>query len=78
MDTPITLEEVLRLASKLPLKDKVRLIEQVAPQIQRDIQSSSRKPRRTLKGIWRGLNITEADINEARREAWGDFPRQDV
>jgi hypothetical protein len=34
-------------------------------------------PRRSLLGLWTGLNIeiTEEDIAEARREMWGKFPR---
>jgi Protein of unknown function (DUF2281) len=35
------------------------------------------KPLRSLRGLWAGLNIqiTEDDIAEARREMWGNFPR---
>lgn len=35
------------------------------------------KPFRSLRGLWRDLNIdiTEEDIAEARREMWGNFPR---
>lgn len=35
------------------------------------------KPRRSLRGLWKDLNIhiTEEDIAEARREMWGKFPR---
>jgi mRNA-degrading endonuclease RelE of RelBE toxin-antitoxin system len=34
-------------------------------------------PRRSLLGLWKDLNIhiTEEDIAEARREMWGNFPR---
>jgi len=34
-------------------------------------------PRRSLRGLWKGLNvdITEEDIAEARREMWGNLPR---
>ena len=36
--------------------------------------------RRRLRGLWKDLNIdiTEEDIAEARREMWGNFPREDV
>lgn len=38
---------------------------------------SPKKPRRSLLGLWADLNIhiTEEDIAEARREMWGNFPR---
>jgi hypothetical protein len=34
-------------------------------------------PRKSLLGLWADLNIhiTEEDIAEARREMWGNFPR---
>ncbi|MFQ5696621.1 MAG: hypothetical protein ACE5HB_11575 [Terriglobia bacterium] len=36
-----------------------------------------RKPLRSLEGLWAdlGIEITEEDIAEARREMWGNFPR---
>jgi Protein of unknown function (DUF2281) len=36
-----------------------------------------KKPRRSLGGLWADLNvhITEEDIAQARREMWGNFPR---
>jgi uncharacterized protein DUF2281 len=39
--------------------------------------NGSKKPRRSLRGLWADLNIqiTEGDIAEARREMWGNFPR---
>jgi hypothetical protein len=38
---------------------------------------SSKKPLRSLEGLWADLNIqiTGEDIAEARREMWGNFPR---
>lgn len=38
------------------------------------------RPRRSLKGICADLNIQigEEDIAEARREMWGNFPREDA
>lgn len=42
--------------------------------------ASSGPPRRSLKGLWAdcGVEITDEDIAESRREMWGDFPRGDV
>jgi hypothetical protein len=36
-----------------------------------------KEPLRSLLGLWSDLNvhITEQDIIEARREMWGNFPR---
>ncbi len=35
---------------------------------------------KTLQGMWSDLefNVTEQDIDEARHEAWANFPRADV
>ena len=39
--------------------------------------NATNQPRRSLRGLWKDLNvqITEEDIAEARREMWGNFPR---
>jgi hypothetical protein len=36
-----------------------------------------KKPLKSLLGLWKDLNfhVTEEDIAEARREMWGNFPR---
>ena len=38
---------------------------------------SPKMPLRSLKGLWADLDIqiTDEDIAEARREMWGNFPR---
>jgi hypothetical protein len=40
-------------------------------------ENEPKTPRRSLHGLWADLNIhiTEEDIAEARREMWGNFPR---
>ncbi len=58
----------------------------LSPEKQREVldfaQSLSKnespgKPLRSLEGLWADLDIeiTEEDIAEARREMWGNFPR---
>ncbi|HUO33629.1 MAG TPA: DUF2281 domain-containing protein [Candidatus Acidoferrum sp.] len=39
--------------------------------------NGEKKPLRSLLGLWADLNfhVTEEDIAEARREMWGNFPR---
>ena len=43
-------------------------------------QKAVKPPRRSLKGLGADLKvqITEADIDEARQEMWGNFPREIV
>jgi hypothetical protein len=37
-------------------------------------------PHRSLCGAWSdlGVDVSAEDIDEARREAWAEFPRRDV
>jgi hypothetical protein len=43
-------------------------------------EAAAKKPFRSIKGILagRGISISAEDIDEARREMWKSFPRQDV
>ena len=40
----------------------------------------AKRPCRSVKGLWAdlGVQITKEDIAEARREMWGNFPREDI
>jgi len=78
MGMAIALEEVMKLAKQLSPRDKLRLIERLAPQIGRDLESSPGRPRKSLRGLWNGLDVTDEDISEARREMWSSFPREDI
>ncbi len=39
-----------------------------------------KRPLRSVKGLWADLkvDITEEDIAQARKEMWGNFPREDI
>ena len=71
----VTLEDVLDLAKQLSAVDKVRLIERIAPELEREVAHAQRTPRKSLRGLWRGVDITEEDIAEARREIWANVPQ---
>ena len=75
MDKPVTLDEVAALAQQLTPLDKVRLIEQLTPAIKQTLVQST-APRRSLRGLWRGLDLRLEDIDAARREMWRTFPRE--
>jgi hypothetical protein len=78
METTVTFEEALAAARQLSALDKARLIMRIAPDIERELKTGQPIQRRSLRGLWRGLDITGEDIIEARREMWGSFPREDV
>lgn len=80
MQATVTLEEVLGLAKRLSSLDKVRLIEQITPDIERELASSQPTPRQSLRGLCSDLGPAPSteDIDEARREMWANFPREDI
>ena len=78
MKETITLKQVLQLANQLSPVDKVRLIENIAPQIKRELSGGNSSERRSLRGLWRGVNITSEEITQLREEMWGNFPREDI
>ncbi len=78
MDNTVTLNEVLDLAKRLSPLDKLRLIERVAPQIEQELKSATVAPRQSLRGLWKGLDITEQDIDQIRQEMWRNFPSKDI
>jgi hypothetical protein len=77
---PMKLEQVLQLAKQLSLSDKVRLIEQLAPEIQRELPPNDSQPRRSLWGLCADLGTAPSaeEIDEARRDVWANFPREDI
>jgi len=78
MNKTVNLEDALKLIKQLSLIDKIRLIEQIAPQIERELINIQSKPRKSLRGLWRGSNVSESDIADMRRQVWGNFPREDI
>lgn len=71
-----SLEEVLELADQLTAADQLRLIERLAPRIARGLHSTA--PRRSLRGILKGVEVTDEDIRQMRHEAWRSFPPDDA
>lgn len=75
-------EEVLDLAKRLPLRQKLQLIEAIVPDLAAPLaaEEEKAKPLRSLYGLWKdlGIDLSTEDIDAARREMWGTFPREDV
>jgi Protein of unknown function (DUF2281) len=40
-------------------------------------QQPTRPKLKSLRGLWKGVDISEEDIAEARKEMWGNFPREE-
>ena len=75
-----TLEEVMELALRLSAVDKARLVERMASELERDLSAPRPAPRRSLYGLWADLGPAPSaeEIDQARREAWANFPREDI
>lgn len=57
--------------------ERQREVLDFAEYLQYKEKSNGKKPRRSLRGMWKGVDISAEDIDEARREMWGNFPRED-
>jgi len=57
--------------------ERQREVLDFAEYLQHKEKSNGKKPRRSLRGMWKGVDITEEDIAEIRREMWANFPRED-
>ncbi len=76
----MTLEEVLNFVKQLSLVDKVRLIERIAPEIERELVVAHPTPHQSLWGLCADLGTAPSatKIDEVRRMEWGNFPREDI
>lgn len=73
----MTIEQaVLERLKELP-PDRQREVLDFAEFLRQKEAPAPKPPRKSMEGIWAdlGVRITEADIAEARREMWGNFPR---
>ncbi|MFQ6101874.1 MAG: hypothetical protein ACE5OS_11665 [Anaerolineae bacterium] len=72
---PVTVEQVVALIQQLPPWDQLRVVRCILPNIEQIIEKSRTTviPRRSLYGLWQGFTISEADLEKARQEMWGDF-----
>ena len=73
-------EQASALIENLSPLDKVRLMERLASTLERDLGEPVTEPPPSLYGLWAdlGVDISAEDIDEARREMWSNFPREDI
>ena len=72
----MTSEEVLFEKIKVLPPDLKQQVDEFVESLRK--KAWEKTPRVSLEGIWADMdvNITEEDIREARREMWGNFPRE--
>ncbi len=76
----VTLDQVLDLAHKLSPRDQARLVARLAPALERALDQPLSRPHPDFWGILSDLGPAPSaeEIDEARREAWANFPREDI
>ena len=72
----MSFEQVITLSDSLSPLEKVRLVEHVMNSLKKDIEP--KQPRKLLYGLWQGVTLSSEEIDEARKEIWGNFPREDI
>jgi len=70
-------EVIFQKARALP-RDKQQLVLDFVKSL--EAKGTKKPPLRSVEGLCAdlGVDITEEDIAEARREMWGNFPREDI
>jgi hypothetical protein len=70
-----TWEMIAERARELPLDQQREVLDFV------EFLRARQAPKRPLvdvAGLWKGFDVSPEDIEQARRELWGGFPREDV
>ncbi|MDQ3181087.1 MAG: DUF2281 domain-containing protein [Acidobacteriota bacterium] len=71
------IESLVEQVENLPIERQREVLDFVEF-LQHKEKSNGEKPRKSLRGLWKGVDISAEDIDEARREMWGNFPREDI
>ena len=74
----VSFEQVVNLAQHLSAIEKLRLIEHLSSDLEKALLASSSTRRRSLRGLLKDCHITDADIDEARQEMWGNLGQEDI
>lgn len=74
----MTLEQsILNAVRALPPEKQAEVLK-IAESLKQD--TGAKRPRKSGRGLWAdlGISLSAEDIDEARKEMWGNFPRSDV
>ena len=79
MSASVTPQDVLDMLRQLPPHDRLHVIVTALPEVEREL-SDRHQPLDSLRGLWKpfGPAPSSADIDDARRDAWANFPHDDV
>ncbi len=73
----LTYQDILSGAQRLTLAEKAHLLAELSAELQTELAEPS-QPKQSLLGIWEGEDLSSEDINNARKDLWGNFPREDI
>ena len=75
-----TLDDVIEYAKQLSAFDKLRLVEELIPDVKATIAQAPPTPLKSLHGALADLGPAPSaeEIDEMRREIFHDFPRDDI
>jgi hypothetical protein len=78
MDAPLDREAVMKYLRELPLDDRLDVVTEILVGLKGQVAQEKQNPLRSLRGLWKGVSISAEEIDEARREMWSNFPRDDI
>jgi hypothetical protein len=75
-----TIEKAIAILKELSPRERLKVLEQMLPVTKQEIAEEQPRPKKSLRGIVAHLGPAPSaeDIDEARREAWANFPRDDI
>lgn len=76
--TLVTIDQIVQLAHQLSPAEKLQLIEHLATDLKTAVHTSTPLRRRSLHGVLKEAHINAEEIDRARQELWGNFPREDI
>ena len=76
----MTLQEVIKLAKQLSSVNKLRLIQQLTPDIEQELEQKELQPKKSLWGLCQNLGKAPSakEIDLSRSEEWDDLAREDI
>lgn len=77
-ETPVTVDQIIHLIHHLSPSEKLELIEHLASDLKTTVQVPTPPRRRSLRGVLKGTPISAEEIDQARQELWGNFPRENI
>lgn len=69
-------QQILDKAASLPLEKQRELLD-FADRLEKEVRGATRPPWQSLAGALthRKIDLSDEEIEQARREMWGNFPR---